>query len=256
MGGQINVASELGKGSNFTFTADLAIACPQEVKASEMEGRKASSVTLSTLDLTTLDDAVNAAGRPRWPAIGRPGESRVDMDDPKPVDGTMEAALRILVVDDVKDDQFVAESLLEGSPHLLDFADDGSAAVEKFKTGAYDLILMDIQMPILDGYGAAREIRTWEIAHNRGPIPILAISVDGLREHRRASLEAGFFDHVQKPISKTNLLRVVARVAKCKACERRSECDGHRTASGQGLPCPTGTDVVPRVPLEALLTNS
>jgi hypothetical protein len=82
-------------------------------------------------------------------------------------------------------------------------------AVQKFIAGAYDVVLMDVQMPVMDGYSATRRIREWEKAKGVGPVPILALTAHALPEEVRKSLDAGCTAHLTKPIRKETLLRAI-----------------------------------------------
>ena len=82
-------------------------------------------------------------------------------------------------------------------------------AVQKFIAGSYDVVLMDVQMPLMDGYSATRRIREWEKANGVGPVPILALTAHALPEEVRKSLDAGCTAHLTKPIRKETLLRAI-----------------------------------------------
>ncbi|MBI5637350.1 MAG: response regulator, partial [Nitrospinae bacterium] len=73
---------------------------------------------------------------------------------------------RILLVDDVKDNQFLIKAYLKNSPCQFEIAQNGQEAVEKYMAGAFDLVLMDVQMPVKDGYTATNEIRAYEKENN------------------------------------------------------------------------------------------
>ena len=122
---------------------------------------------------------------------------------------TAHAPLRILVADDSEDNRFVIRAYLKGTPYLLDFAEDGAIALEKLKTRAYDLALVDVHMPAMDGYDVIREFRDFERAHNRPALPVLALTADAFHEAVEKSLAAGFTRHLAKPIRKPALLQAI-----------------------------------------------
>ena len=110
----------------------------------------------------------------------------------------------------------IAGELLKEEGFILDTAEDGTIAVEKMRTakpGQYDLILMDIQMPIMDGYEATRQIRKSENPEI-AKIPIIAITANAFEEDRQKALEAGMNEHVSKPIDLERLLEVLKNVLK------------------------------------------
>ncbi|MDY0186879.1 MAG: response regulator [Syntrophus sp. (in: bacteria)] len=120
-------------------------------------------------------------------------------------------ALGILLADDSSDNCLLLRSYLKGQPCRLDIAGDGAAALEKFKVGQYDLVLMDIQMPVMDGYEATREIRKWEREHQLQATPIVALTAHALQEDRDKSLNAGCTGHLTKPIKKAVFLEAVTQ---------------------------------------------
>jgi PAS domain S-box-containing protein len=122
-------------------------------------------------------------------------------------------ALTILLVEDNEDNRFLMLSYFKKTPHHIDVAENGAIAVEKFRGRRYDLIFMDIQMPVMDGYTATREIRRWEIEKRRERTPIVALTAYALAEDAARSLEAGCDGHLTKPIRKPVLLEAVRKFA-------------------------------------------
>ena len=123
------------------------------------------------------------------------------------------APLRILVADDSEDNRFVIRAYLKGMPYVLDFAEDGASALEKLTTRAYDLALVDVHMPAMDGYTVVRQFRDFERAHGRPALPLLALTADAFQEAVEKSLAAGFTTHLAKPIRKPALLGAIAGYA-------------------------------------------
>ena len=103
-------------------------------------------------------------------------------------------------------------AFLKKMPFCIDEVENGALAVEHFKTRKYDLVLMDIQMPVMDGHAATRAIRDWERDNQRVPTPIIALSAAALSESFIDSRAAGCDEHVTKPIRKAALLEVIDRV--------------------------------------------
>jgi CheY-like chemotaxis protein len=118
-------------------------------------------------------------------------------------------ALRILLAEDSPDNRLLVQSYLKHTPHHLDLADNGAIAVAKFRARGFDLVLMDMQMPVLDGYAATRKIRQWEKEIGRTPTPIIALTAFALQEEIRKSLDAGCTAHLTKPIKKAILLNAI-----------------------------------------------
>ncbi|MEN8257397.1 MAG: response regulator [Thermodesulfobacteriota bacterium] len=152
-------------------------------------------------------------------------------DQPASLQTKPSGPCRILMAEDSKDNQFLIKAFLEGTPCVLDIAENGVLAVEKFISGRYDLVLMDIQMPRKDGYEASREIRQYEAKTNQPPTPIIALTAHALKEHRQKSLEAGCDDHLTKPVRKETLLATLAKYNKIPMAHN----DPQNASAGSGL---------------------
>ncbi|MBF0625410.1 MAG: response regulator [Magnetococcales bacterium] len=114
--------------------------------------------------------------------------------------------LRILLAEDSLDNQLLIRSFLKNSSHSLTVVANGAEAVEQVRQETFDLVLMDMQMPVMDGYSATRAIRNREREQGRPPIPILALTAYAMEEERNKSLAAGCNAHLTKPIKKRLLL--------------------------------------------------
>ena len=123
-------------------------------------------------------------------------------------------ACSILLADDSEDNRFLIRSYLRNTPVKLDFAENGAVALEKLLTNDYDLALMDVHMPEMDGYEATKRFREWEAASERDPLPVVALTADAFKEAKEKSEIAGFTDFLTKPIRKTTLVAAITRHVK------------------------------------------
>jgi len=121
--------------------------------------------------------------------------------------------LRILLAEDSPDNQVLIHAYLKQTTYRLDVADNGVLAFDKFKTGQYDLILMDMQMPVMNGYDATKAIRDWEREHDLPRVQIIALTALALKAEGIKILDAGCDAHVTKPIKKQTFLALL------QACE-------------------------------------
>ncbi|CCD91764.1 putative sensor histidine kinase with a response regulator receiver domain and a phosphotransferase (HPt) domain [Bradyrhizobium sp. ORS 375] len=171
MGGEIRVSSTLGSGSTFSFSLTLPIA--ETVAMPEQN-----------------DDSIYASLQSRIAAFGRP--------------------LRVLVVDDNPTNRLVATKMLKDFEIQTDTACDGAEAVTAASRFNYDLILMDVRMPEMDGFQATRTIRAR--GERRSNVPIIAFTANAFMEDIRACREAGMNDFVVKPARKKALVEAILRV--------------------------------------------
>jgi two-component system sensor histidine kinase/response regulator len=162
----------------------------------ELSGLTESPIAASAgISITSIEPAehIGDVRHPTEPiAIGRP--------------------LRILVADDSADNRLLIEAFLKKTAAQLDQAENGVVALEKFVAGKYDVVLMDIQMPVMDGYVAAKLIREWERNHNAPRTPIIALTASVLDEAVHKSFDAGCDTHVSKPVRRPILLAAIREV--------------------------------------------
>jgi len=158
-------------------------------------------------------DLFKALGR----ALGGAGSlsQRTSSIDGNEVDSTFGSEvfaarpLKVLLVDDSRDNLALVHAYFKKLPYAIDDAENGAVAVEKVKTGAYDVVLMDIEMPVMDGYTATRAIRAIENESGRRRVPIIALTASVLIEALEKARDAGCDAHVAKPVKKSVLLTAI-----------------------------------------------
>ena len=203
MGGRIQVDSEPGRGSCFSFEIP-APSCPRaDLAAIEAGSTKdwpgeegdalqgARAVTMPTIEfppapLTTLANEISPPATP----TGLAGL----------------AGRRVLLVEDHPINREIVMGLLEGTGLVILTANDGQEGVDRFRQSPCDLILMDVQMPVMDGYAASRAIRALDPA-----VPIVALTANAFPEDVDRALAAGMNAHLSKPIDLNQLLAVLRR---------------------------------------------
>lgn len=177
MQGEIQVDSEEGRGSVFSFTASLKL--PQD------RPRAAETFGSTPIVLTTANHAAEA--------------------------GSSESSLRILLAEDSPANQKLALGLLRKRGHHVVVANTGKEACEAFLAESFDLILMDVQMPEMDGFEATAAIRAAE----RGThVPIIAMTAHTMSGDQERCLEVGMDGYIAKPIRAQMLFEAVNRVAR------------------------------------------
>lgn len=127
-------------------------------------------------------------------------------------------ATRVLVAEDTEDNRLLLTHYLRGEAVELQFAENGQVAADMIRSGqVFDLILMDLDMPVLDGFGAARAIRAWETERAVAPTPIVGLSAHAMRDAVRECLNAGCSAHVPKPVDKATLINTIRRYHRSRA---------------------------------------
>jgi PAS domain S-box-containing protein len=120
---------------------------------------------------------------------------------------------KVLLVDDVEANRKVVELFLKNTNVVLTHAENGQEAVDRFIAEPFDLVFMDIEMPVMDGLEATRRIRLWEAEKREYATPIVALTAHAFQEHRQQCLAAGCTDFLAKPLKKQELLDIIERYA-------------------------------------------
>ena len=145
---------------------------------------------------------------------GGGGDGEAPSDEPASSAAAPRAnGLRILLAEDSPDNALLVDAFLRHTDHTLEVAENGALAVERFCQGCFDLMLMDIQMPVMDGHEATRRIRRWEREQGLARTPIFAFTAHSMRDDERLSLAAGCDAHLTKPMRKKELLALLERHA-------------------------------------------
>ncbi len=118
---------------------------------------------------------------------------------------------KILVVDDSNDNLFLIRAFLKKLPYHLAEAHNGQEAVEQYQSQKFDIVLMDMQMPVMDGYTAVSKIRELERSGHKPRVPVIALTAHAMKEDEAKTLAAGCDAYLSKPIAKQRLLDTISR---------------------------------------------
>ncbi|MGH7814466.1 MAG: response regulator [Candidatus Binataceae bacterium] len=122
--------------------------------------------------------------------------------------------LKVLLADDSKDNRLLVKAFLANNPVQITEAENGSDAVVAYKNGKFDVVLMDMRMPIMDGRAATKAIRAWELEHDLPRTPIIALTASALDEAVQECIAVGCDLHVSKPVRRLGLLGAISGVVK------------------------------------------
>jgi CheY-like chemotaxis protein len=156
-------------------------------------------------------DSVEGAGSTFWFEIAAPAAEAADVAPAADLTEAPLEGLRILIVDDNRTNRIVGLKTLEALGANADTAESGEAAISAMTTVPYDLVLMDINMPGMDGMEATRRVR--QLGGALAQTPIIALTADVMSHHTAAYRAAGMNGFVPKPFTPTELLTEVMRLA-------------------------------------------
>ena len=187
MGGEIGVASDHGKGATFWF---------------RLEFDKASGDAVTLVHDGEHDHLKSSARSTTSVALKH--SKKAPRTSPE-----QEGLRRVLLVEDSPTNRAVVEAFLEDLPIDLEMAENGKEGLEKASEGGYDLILMDMAMPVMDGLTSASEIR--KLPGLSGKTPIVALTANAMESDRQRCLAAGMNDYLAKPLKLESLVKIVSR---------------------------------------------
>jgi signal transduction histidine kinase len=177
MGGEVGLDSEVGRGSRFWFRINAELVPPD---SPEMHSRRQPRAIEPQMPFSMAEDPVSAS--------------------------------RVLVVEDNEVNRLIVESLLSSIGVDAELVENGQLGLNAIVGGMRpDAILMDVQMPVMDGIDATRRIRAWERDNKRSRLPIIALSAGVFAEDLRMCVDAGMDDFLEKPIDLSRLRVVLAR---------------------------------------------
>lgn len=134
--------------------------------------------------------------------------------------------LNVLLVEDNRVNQRVAAGFLEIDGHRVTVANDGRIALELLSRQTFDLVLMDIQMPVMNGFDATREIRRLEAESGASHLPVVAMTACAMKGDREKCLEAGLDAHIAKPVQADELRRVISELMRSERQEKVAMLEG------------------------------
>ena len=180
MGGRITVESSVGSGSVSTFFIHLTKPSVQAPHGTADEGQKDKNKT-------------------EGEALALPQTAQSSLP------ASLKDSVRLLVAEDNLDNQTLVIAFLKKLGYKAEIVGNGAEAVKVLQKGKYNLVLMDCQMPEMDGFTATRKIREGAVGEANRQIPIIAMTASALNEDRETCLNAGMTDYLSKPVNSKTL---------------------------------------------------
>ncbi len=180
--------------------------------------------------LTVVNQMIDLSDRGADPLPAAPAGPDLDLRAPPLAEQTGSGSgrsLRVLCVDDNEANRFLMTAMLTGQGMICETADDGALGLAAAAGGGWDVVLMDIQMPVMDGIESARRIRA--LGGEAGAVPIIAVTANTLADQIDAYVEAGMDDLVAKPV---NMAELLGKVAYWGGCGWREAAAGECAGSG------------------------
>jgi PAS domain S-box-containing protein len=208
LGGEITVTSRLGKGSTFTVT----------LKTGDLQGVP----FLQPEEVATATEGVDEKGQRRW-------------QFPK---------TRVLIVDDGAENRELLRLVLEESGVTVEEAENGLVGVEKATAGRYDVILMDVNMPVLDGFAATKRLREQGLRTS-----VIALTANAMKGFDEECLKAGYSGYFSKPIDLDRFMEMMAGLLGAQPVEKESEAAAvspAQPARAEGEPVISRLGSIPR----------
>lgn len=175
-------------------------------------------------------------------AHARPAALLANAEDGQPAAALPPLHLRVLLVEDNTVNRMVAEQLLRVFQCEVRNASDGEQALLTLREGGVDVVLMDCQMPVLDGYAASRQWRAEEAESGRPRLPIIAMTANAMAGDRERCLQAGMDDYLSKPIARATLHALLKRWGQRSSDVAASSLlDGNAPAAGRAPPAEHGS---------------
>ena len=189
-----------GTGLGLTISKKLVDMMQGELSLHSDVGKGSTFSFTARLERITEDEA---SARLSPPAAATPAETH--------------RSLTILVAEDNAINQRLMKNLLEKLGHQIEFADNGLIATQACERTTFDLVLMDMQMPVMDGLTATRNIRERETLHGSAPVAIVALTANAMQGDRERCMDAGMDGYLSKPLRRAELEQVLAEIQRLKA---------------------------------------